>query len=182
MAGMNETGGHHRRSEPAFGLAEDVVAARTGDWAGWHPKLRTFYDYWRSIHPRTGLPRRQDFDPTCVPALLPGMWLLDVQHVPFRLRYRLVGTRIVTAIGREVTGLWLDEAHPHIAGDAWYLDRYRRVVASAVPSRRRGRVMLWQHDDYRDMENLAVPFADDGRTPNILAILTVLYRIDGTAW
>jgi hypothetical protein len=144
--------------------------------------LRVFYDYWRAIHPATGLPRRQDFDPTRVPDLLPGIWLLDVQHVPFRLRYRLVGTRIVTAIGREVTGLWLDEAHRHIAGEAWYLERYRRVVTSAVPSRRRGRVLLWRHDDYRAMENLVVPFADDGSTPNILAVLTVLYRFDGTAW
>src|SRR5271165_4367368 len=85
---------------------------------GWHPLVQLAYEHWRSLHPATGLPGRQHLDPFEIPRrLLSGIWLLDVQREPFRLRYRLAGTAIVRAIGREVTGQWLDDAHPHLKTD-----------------------------------------------------------------
>ncbi len=145
----------------------------------WHPKVLRFHAYWQEIRPAAGLPGRARFDPAAIPDLLPGIWLLDVHRGPLRLRYRLVGTRIVEAIGREVTGQWLDEAHPHIARDPSVLARYRAVVETGVPSHRRGRIRFWRHHDYREIENLVVPFAADGRSVDILAVLTVLHGTDG---
>lgn len=147
----------------------------------WHPKALRFYEYWRAICPAGGLPSRACFDPTAIPDLLPGIWLLDVHRAPLRFRYRLVGTRIVQAIGREVTGQWLDEAHPRVVRDPAYLGRYRAVVETGVPSHRRGQIRLWQHDDYREIENVVVPLAADGQAVDILAVLTVLHALDGTA-
>lgn len=151
------------------------------DSAAWHPRAQRLYRYWLSIRPpRGGLPGRRDFDPVAVPDLLPGIWLLDVQREPFRLRYRLAGTAIVEAMGREVTGLWLEEAHPRIREEAQFFDRYRRVVETGVPSWRKGTPRLWTHRDFGVIENLLLPFAADGRHTDILCAFTVLYRPDGT--
>jgi len=145
----------------------------------WHPDILRMRDYWRSIHPPTGLPGRQHVDVLDIPkALLPRIWLLDVQAAPFRLRYRLAGTEIVRAIGREVTGQWLDDAHPHLKGDPQYLARYRGVVTTRAPSRRRGRATLWTHQDYREIENILLPLARDSATVDMIMVLTVLYRWD----
>ena len=145
----------------------------------WHPDIARIHGYWRSIHPPVGLPGRQHLDALEVPKdLLPRIWLLDIQAEPLRLRYRLVGTEIVRTIGREVTGQWLDEAHPHLKGDLDYLARYRRVMATRAPSWRRGRAMLWTHQDYREIENILLPFARDGVGVDMIMVLTVLYRWD----
>lgn len=100
----------------------------------WHTEVQTVFRYWRERHPANGLPGRQHIDPLDVVSLLPGIWLLDVQREPFRLRYRLVGTRVTESIGREVTGLWMDEAHPDASSVPGYFDRYRSVVDSAQPT------------------------------------------------
>jgi len=149
------------------------------DTADWHASLCFLYEYWRSVSPPGSLPGRQHFDPAAVVKLLPRLWLLDVQREPFRLRYRLAGTRIVEAIGREVTGQWLDEAHPHVGADPASLERYRQVVASGVPSRRKGRATLFHHNDYKTIENAIFPFAADGENVDLLMICTIFYRGDG---
>jgi hypothetical protein len=100
----------------------------------WHPKVARFFLYWRSIHPASGLPGRQHFEPLAIHSLLPGIWLLDIQREPFRLRYRLAGTEAVEAIGAEVTGQWMDEAHAVVAREPAHMDRYRTVVEQRVPS------------------------------------------------
>jgi hypothetical protein len=156
-------------------------AAPPADFDEWHPKLQRLFRYWQSIHPPHGLPGRQHLDPIALGDLLPGMWLLDVQREPFRLRYRLVGTRIVEAIGHETTGQWLDEAHPHVIRKPDYFDRYRGVIATKAPSRRRGPARLWTNQDYREIENVVLPLATDGTSVDVLAVLTVMYRLDGTS-
>jgi len=149
------------------------------DTTRWHPRVARLYRYWLSIHPAGGLPGRQHFDPVDVPELLPGIWLLDVQEKPFRLRYRLVGTAIVEAVGREVTGQWLDDAHPHLRGVAGFFDRYQRAAVEKQPEWRRGKPRIWTHRDFGEIENLLLPLAADGVTVDILIAYTVLYRPDG---
>lgn len=151
------------------------------DTSLWHPRAQRLYRYWRSISPSGALPGRQHFDPVDIPDLLSCLWLLDVQRAPFRLRYRLAGTTIVEAIGREVTGQWLDEAHPDIEDRAGFLARYSGVVERGQPSWRKGYPRLWAHRDFDLVENLLLPFARDGQTVDMLCALTVLYRRDGTA-
>jgi PAS domain-containing protein len=151
------------------------------DTSGWHPRVSQIYRYWQSIRPAEGgLPGRQHFDPVDIPSLLPGIWLLDVQHRPLRLRYRLVGTGIVQALGREVTGMWLDEAHPEAMSNPDFRDRYMSAVAGGVPNWRKGGPRLWSHRDYATVENLLLPLARDGRRVDMLCAFTLLYRRDGT--
>lgn len=138
----------------------------------WKPRIRRLHDYWRAIHPPEGLPGRQHFDPMAVTDLLPHIWLLDVQLEPFRLRYRLTGTAMVESHRRELTGLWLDEAHPHLNNLPDYNARYRRVVAERQPSWRRGRPFMDHH--HRIVENIVLPLATDGCRVDILLCISEL--------
>jgi hypothetical protein len=146
----------------------------------WHRKIRRIHDHWQAMHPAPGvLPARKHLDPLAVPDLLANLWLLDVEPATLRLRYRLVGTRIVEAAGEELTGKWVDEAHPSVVHHPHYLDRYRAVVRDGRPSWRRGRARLWTNRAYREIENIVLPFAGDGARVDLLVVLTVLYRNDG---
>jgi hypothetical protein len=150
--------------------------------AGWHPRLQALYRYWCRIHPAEGkLPGRQHLDPADIPEYLPQLWLLDVQREPIRLRYRLVGTRIVEMAGRELTGLWLDEVHPHVAQDARAFERFQRVVTTGRPDHRRGRPALFlaHQADFTEIENTFFPFARDGRTVDMIMVYSIFYRRDG---
>src|SRR3546814_18274569 len=54
-------------------------------------------------------PRRADIDPVEIPRLMPYVLIADIEHAPFRVRFRLVGTKVVEATGFEFTGKYLDE-------------------------------------------------------------------------
>jgi hypothetical protein len=146
----------------------------------WHPDIARFFLYWRSIAPASGLPGRRHLEPLDIAPLLPGIWLVDVQPEPFRLRYRLVGTEAVEAIGAEVTGRWMDEAHPMIAENPGYLDRYRAVCEHKIPSWRRGIPQLWVNKQYHTLENLVLPLASDGVTVDMMVALTVYHPLPPT--
>jgi hypothetical protein len=150
--------------------ASDLVAVEA------HARIQRIYAHWKAIHPAPGLlPGRQHLDPMALGDLLPGVWLVDVAQNPFRLRYRLVGTGVVEAMGRDVTGQWLDEAHPHLVNDDVYWQRSRDIVAGKVPSWRRGPPHLWKHETYSIVENLIMPLAADGTNVDMLCILSVFY-------
>jgi hypothetical protein len=69
---------------------------------------RSFDAYWRSKHRGTVLPGRQDIDPAEILDILPVFILVDIEEEPFRVRYRLCGTR-VSLLDEELTGRYLDE-------------------------------------------------------------------------
>jgi hypothetical protein len=102
-----------------------------------------------------------------------------VQRQPFRLRYRLVGTGIVQAIGREVTGQWLDEAHPGIMENPGFRARYQQVVDECLPTWRKGPPRLWSHRDFGIVENVLLPLARDGRSVDMICAFSMLYHRDG---
>jgi len=152
------------------------------DTAPWHPKLRGVYEYWRSIHPAAGLPGRQHVEPGDLTRVLPSLWLLDVQREPFRLRYRLVGTRITELVGRELTGQWLDEAHPHSLEEPGFFVNFLAVVERHQPSWRKSKPTLYLHDrDFTTIERLLLPLARDGATVDMIMACTVFHALDGTA-
>lgn len=140
----------------------------------WHPPVQAMFRYWRSIHPGSRLPGRQHLNPADIKPLLPGVWLLDIQPAPFRLRYRLVGTRVVQMIGMDPTGLWMDEAHSEVAERPFYFERYRVVADTALPSWRRGRASLWINEDFAIIENLVMPLSADGDKVDMLLAFTAV--------
>jgi hypothetical protein len=152
------------------------------DRSRWHPQVSGFFDYWLSIAPPGRLPGRQHFDPLHIPKLMPSVWILDVvrEGEGVRFRYRLAGTREVGTLEREVTGSWLDEAHPHLRGKSATLDRCIWMAAQGKPTYRKGPVTLSHHKDHRLVENCFVPLARDGALVDMIAACSVLYRLDGS--
>lgn len=150
---------------------EDAAVSR----AQWHPNIGMLCDYWRSIHPPGRLPGRQHLNPMDIPQLLPSIWLLDVQHSPFRLRFRLVGTTIEEVRGQFLTGKWIDETSPEIKDMDAYYRRYRDVVESRHPSWRRGLSQMQHLRDIEDLENILLPLATDGTNVDVLLCKTVYY-------
>jgi hypothetical protein len=78
--------------------------------------------------------------------LLPNLFVVDVEHDPLRIRYRLVGTRAIEVTGYDITGHYLDNLLPADASEPWVENyrtayRTRRPVFGAVdaPTRSGGR-------------------------------------------
>lgn len=96
-------------------------------------RLRELYRYWADKKRGRPLPARGDLDPMEIPQLLQNIGLVDVVGDPPRFRYRLVGTAITHAIGRELTNWHVDE----LPLERDYVDHllalYRTTVEEARP-------------------------------------------------
>lgn len=144
----------------------------------WHPKVSAAHAMWLQLRNDGTLPRRSDFDPALVPALLPNIWLIDVQGEPLRFRFRLIGTTIVGVVGRELGGRWLDEVVGEFESVAISKD-FKSVVEEAKPRHYRGPPLGRFARDVATLERVTLPLAADGRTVNMLLGLTVFFDQKG---
>jgi hypothetical protein len=152
------------------------------DVAGWGERIAALYLHWRRIRPAPDLlPGRQHFDPIDLPRVLPSIWLLDIQREPFRLRYRLVGTNLVTVHGRDFTGQWYDEARPMLNTVAPDLLRYREMAGTGLATWRRGRPILVRDPHWHTTENVMMPLASDGKNADMMLCASTYYGHDGRA-
>lgn len=138
-----------------------------------HPEVATIVDYWRSIHPATGLPGRQHFDPVDVPQLLANIRMLDVLGRPPRFRIRLVGTGVVKTMCEDLTGRWLDEAFPGFERSSAALG-LNDVVRTCRLNWRRGNPQLLDGKEFMVIERVYLPFARDGRTVDMILSYVLL--------
>jgi len=94
-------------------------------------KVEQFHRYWRQKCADGRLPSRAAIDPTEIPRLLPYLVIAEIEASPFRMRYRLVGTRLVEANGLDFTNRYLDECN--FAVEPLLVGCYRQMVASREP-------------------------------------------------
>jgi hypothetical protein len=73
------------------------------------PVLGQVLDYWDSRRAGRAMPTRRDIDPIEIRQALPHLQIIELVDGGARFRYRLVGTALVTAFGKEYTGKFLDE-------------------------------------------------------------------------
>jgi hypothetical protein len=78
------------------------------------------------------IPDRSDLDPAELKPLLPNILISDVEHDPFRIRYRLVGTRAREATGFNIVGRYLDELLPTDPDEPW-MDDYSLAYRTRLP-------------------------------------------------
>lgn len=83
--------------------------------------IRSLQQWWVD-HANGGIPDRADFEPPAFRSTLPYLLISDVEHTPFRIRYRLVGTRVVAATGYDITGHYLDELDTTNEEEPWLED------------------------------------------------------------
>ena len=87
------------------------VGQLLGHWAvDQNDILRRAYEYWIEKADGDPLPDRKNFVPSEIKNLLPYLSVLDIVGERPRYRFRLVGTRVVYAIGSDPTNRFLDEA------------------------------------------------------------------------
>lgn len=151
------------------------------DTQRWNAKVRTLFEYWRSIHPAPDrLPGRAAFDPLAVHELLPRIMLLDVVGTPPRFRYRLIGTRMVDALGADFTGRWLDEAHWRPDGTPPVFPSYERVATEGVHDWRRGAPHFAGYiDRCAELERVFLPLAADGSAVDMILAINVFFDAEG---
>jgi hypothetical protein len=65
--------------------------------------------YWRTKAVDGRLPRPADIDPTEIPKLVASVVICELEADPFRVKYRLAGTKQVHILGNELTGRYVDE-------------------------------------------------------------------------
>lgn len=128
--------------------------------------IRQLHKYWNRKRGDRAMPRRADIDPVEIPRLLPYVSLIGVEHEPFRLFYRLIGTHITQAVGRDSTGRYFDEIY-----EGKILDdmarRFSTVVKAKTPARFMARA-FFAGKDYRHYETVHLPLSDDGQTVNMI--------------
>jgi hypothetical protein len=71
-------------------------------------RVRQLAEYWLSLGGGIA-PERSLLDPGAIIQLLPYVLLIQFEDAPFRVRYRLTGTKVDEMTGLNITGRYLDE-------------------------------------------------------------------------
>ena len=71
-------------------------------------KVRQLAEYWFGLGGGVA-PERSLLEPGALIPLLPYLLLIEFEDAPFRVRYRLTGTRVDEMTGMNITGRHLDE-------------------------------------------------------------------------
>jgi hypothetical protein len=135
---------------------------------------RDLYAYWDVKRAVRRMPARADIDPSEIRSLLPHFTLVEV--VEGRFRFRLVGTAVTDAFGRDPTGTFIGSNVTPLIFAVALISAYERVRETGDP--------IFTAGDYRApsglthaVSRLLVPLADDGRTVNMIAVSRIS-RID----
>ena len=80
----------------------------------------------------SAVPDRSVVDPLELKALLPNILIAEVEHDPFRVRYRLQGTKVTEITGIDITGHYLDELLSVEPDQPWQ-EHYLAVYRSRRP-------------------------------------------------
>ncbi|MBI1776247.1 MAG: PAS domain-containing protein [Proteobacteria bacterium] len=139
-----------------------------------HPELIRLHAYWAAKCRPSCLPSPRDLNPAELADFLGNALLADiVESEPLRIRYRLVGTRLVELWGRDPSGKDLEELYYRPFRQALY-GVYRNVI-----ERRRWRYdevnfrFLWTVIAYH---RLLLPLSTDG--VRVDSVLTAIYPND----
>ena len=126
------------------------------------PKLLSLFDYWSEKRGGQPFILRSQLQPAEITALLPLIFILDVEQAPPRYRIRLMGTQIAARFGGDHTGRYMDELD-FGAIKTQVLAGYDRVVDRAEPD--------WAFAEFTQQgrglvqaERLALPMSAGGST------------------
>lgn len=109
-------------------------AQRIDDRGNLRPLVAQLFRYWHNLGGGRA-PERALIDPADIKELLPFLMLVEISEPPFRVRYRLTGTRVDEQTGMNLTDHFLDEfaEGTGAAAVSALIEAYRLTVESAQP-------------------------------------------------
>lgn len=127
-------------------------------------RIARMTDHWQRLRGDRRVPPRNELDPSEIKELLPYVMLVDLEGDPLRVRYRLVGTEVVTWAKLDFTGLYLDElTFSDLEESDVFIEGYRAMQRTGLPHFARIRTF-----EYRDRmlyyECALLPLSSDGVT------------------
>jgi hypothetical protein len=133
------------------------------------PEILQLVAYWNARRGARFAPARAEIEPLAIKQLLPFISMIDVIEDGADFRFRLLGTHIVEALGRDSTGRRFSEVY---AGDAAVrqimIDRMTRITRLKQPVFSRGRC-YWRPDrTHKAFEDVNLPLSSDGETVDII--------------
>lgn len=147
-----------------------------------HPDLRLLYRYWLEKRAGRHAPARADIDPIELPVRLwPNLMLLDLLRdgPSLRIHFRLTGTQIDQALGRNPTGEFFDE-------DLISNSRYRAYIQALYEEIAGSRVPIYSENVFQLAirsvpmltRRLSLPLADNGINVN-MALVGAIFEYPG---
>ena len=127
------------------------------------PRIAELAAYWERLRGERPVPLRSQLEPAEIKDLLPYVMLVELESDPFRVRYRLVGTEVVTWSKLDFTGLYLDQLDfSDIEEPDVFTRGYREMQRSGRPQF--GRIRTFQVQE-RTLyyECGLLPLSSDGR-------------------
>lgn len=130
--------------------------------------MRDFYQYWLDLKGDKLMPSRADMNPVEIVKLWAHLSLIDVIQDTGRYQFRLIGTETVNAIGKDLTGNYLDE-YPEI-------ERFLKVRYDWLVKERRSYFIFdklkWSEKSYIDYYVLGLPLSSNGHDVDKLLLGT----------
>ncbi len=126
--------------------------------------LAPAYDYWEAKRGERAMPQRRDIDPSEIAKLLPYLQITELVEGGTRVRYRLVGTAIVSAYGAELTGKYFDEVYSG-ARLSFVENNYRILCREQRPILVCNRYVSRKDVDFI-CNRVVMPLSDDGAAVN----------------
>lgn len=117
--------------------------------------------HWEGLRNGRRFPSRAEIDPTAFYGALPYVSVLQYQHEPYRIQFRLVGNEVGRLYGQSVQGRFIDEMEwdPQDIVDTCHI--YDRLYREAVPLFGLSYTNFEAKAD-RVFEWAAFPLSDDG--------------------
>lgn len=153
-----------------------MSTSRFGD-----PRLDEIFAYWLSKRHDGNPPGRADIKPGEIRGAVRHVNLVDVVREPgkpLQFRHRLIGSHNIEWLGRDSTGLMLDEK---LYGDAaaGFIASFVRIVEEARPFHRINR-LDWNNQKFLLQESVELPLADEsGQIAMILRGAVFRHVADG---
>jgi hypothetical protein len=151
-------------------------------WVNIDPDLRfkdplplQLLDHWNEKRGTRRMASRRDFDPTELGPHLGNLILIDVEHAPLRLRYRLIGTFITNLMQRDNTGRYYDEIYGPELLEAIY-ESFRWILANRAPLRSHGEA-FYPDKNFYSYEVINLPLSDDDDTVNMILGELIFHRM-----
>jgi hypothetical protein len=135
--------------------------------------LRQAYEYWRTQKGTKTFPSRHDISPEGMKPFLSKVMLIDVCDSRLDFIYRVYGTSIVTAHGKDFTGKSVRALDPPAFAELIWR-QYSEVlqIGDAVAHR----VRLFAGNHYMNYHRVTMPLSTDGTTIGMLLAVSIENR------